>query len=110
MIQKLKVQTPDPVLVNHYLSEIAQAYKIDWTPVEDDLAEATAHPSARDQVKSVPPYSPEVIKQPFPQPPAGSAVQFPTIPQGSSAVNDPPSSGPDFDELEKRFEALKKKK
>ncbi|KAF9918202.1 hypothetical protein BX616_009920 [Lobosporangium transversale] len=31
IIQKLKVQTPDPYLVNRYLEEIARAFKINWT-------------------------------------------------------------------------------
>ncbi|KAG0212400.1 hypothetical protein BGX28_006369 [Mortierella sp. GBA30] len=31
IIQKLKVQTPDPYLVNRYLEEIARAFKVAWT-------------------------------------------------------------------------------
>ncbi|KAF9364176.1 hypothetical protein BGX34_002302 [Mortierella sp. NVP85] len=31
IIQKLKVQTPDPYLVNRYLEEIARAFKVNWT-------------------------------------------------------------------------------
>ncbi|KAI1302443.1 hypothetical protein EDD11_005609 [Mortierella claussenii] len=31
IIQKLKVQTPDPYLVNRYLEEIAKAFKVNWT-------------------------------------------------------------------------------
>ncbi|KAF9940876.1 hypothetical protein BGZ67_006538 [Mortierella alpina] len=31
IIQKLKVQTPDPYLVNRYLEEIARAFKVSWT-------------------------------------------------------------------------------
>ncbi|KAG0239532.1 hypothetical protein BGX31_002717 [Mortierella sp. GBA43] len=32
IIQKLRVQTPDPYLVNRYLEEIARAFKVNWTP------------------------------------------------------------------------------
>ncbi|KAG0272126.1 hypothetical protein BGZ95_012125 [Linnemannia exigua] len=32
IIQKLKVQTPDPYLVNRYLEEIARAFKVAWSP------------------------------------------------------------------------------
>ncbi|KAF9569123.1 hypothetical protein EC968_002716 [Mortierella alpina] len=31
IIQKLKVQTPDPYLVNRYLEEIARTFKVSWT-------------------------------------------------------------------------------
>ncbi|KAF9398857.1 hypothetical protein BGZ94_005868, partial [Podila epigama] len=31
IIQKLKVQTPDPYLVNRYLEEIARTFKVAWT-------------------------------------------------------------------------------
>ncbi|KAG0298646.1 hypothetical protein BGZ98_000132 [Dissophora globulifera] len=31
IIQKLKVQTPDPYLINRYLEEIARAFKVAWT-------------------------------------------------------------------------------
>ncbi|KAF9356246.1 hypothetical protein BGX26_005535 [Mortierella sp. AD094] len=31
IIQKLKVQTPDPYLVNRYLEEIAKTFKVNWT-------------------------------------------------------------------------------
>ncbi|KAF9184146.1 hypothetical protein BGZ51_003543 [Haplosporangium sp. Z 767] len=31
IIQKLKVQTPDPYLVNRYLEEIAKTFKVSWT-------------------------------------------------------------------------------
>ncbi|KAG0200519.1 hypothetical protein BGX33_010966, partial [Mortierella sp. NVP41] len=32
IIQKLKVQTPDPYLVNRYLEEIAKTFKVAWSP------------------------------------------------------------------------------
>ncbi|KAK3817092.1 MAG: regulator of Vps4 activity in the MVB pathway-domain-containing protein [Linnemannia elongata] len=32
IIQKLKVQTPDPYLVNRYLEEIARTFKVAWSP------------------------------------------------------------------------------
>ncbi|KAF9586030.1 hypothetical protein BGW38_010302 [Lunasporangiospora selenospora] len=35
VIQKLKVQTPDPYLVNRYLEEIAKAFRIAWTADPD---------------------------------------------------------------------------
>lgn len=111
MIQKLKLQTPDAVLVNHYLAEIAKAYKVDWSPAETEADPQGPFQSSvqQDQLyQSAPSYSVEV-KLPISQQPAESAGQlFPEIPSGQSAGAS--SSGPDFEELEKRFEALKKKK
>jgi vacuolar protein sorting-associated protein IST1 len=110
MIQKLKLQTPDPVLVNRYLAEIAKGYKVDWAPADADLQGPLQSPVQQDQShQSAPSYSVEV-KLPLTQPPAESAVQFPEIPPGPSAGAPASSTGPDFEELEKRFEALKKKK
>ena len=105
MIQKLKLQTPDAALVNHYLAEIAKAYKVDWSPAETEPQGPFQSSVQQDQLhQSAPSYSVEV-KLPISQQPVESAVQFPEIPPGGAS-----SSGPDFEELEKRFEALKKKK
>ena len=137
MIQKLKVQTPDPLLVSQYLKEIAKAFKVDW---QDERNHKDAHPIdayntadfglvstpipmgfpvpayapsnisvSRDEKSKCVDASPESTLRPGASMPSElqsiSVPEFPVIP-GPSA----PSGDPDFDDLEKRFEALKKKK
>lgn len=36
IVHKLKVQTPDPVLVNQYLKTIAKAYNVQWDGGQSD--------------------------------------------------------------------------
>ncbi|KAJ3049154.1 Vacuolar protein sorting-associated protein ist1 [Rhizophlyctis rosea] len=179
IVHKLKVQTPDPVLVNQYLRTIAKAYNVQWDGDQSDLLIDSIPPS-QDMASAgfgfLPPTSPgqSPVPQPYPQqqfpqqgfpqqgfpqqdftqppnagvrppPPqqypqshpqvpspifpdgaGGRGFDFPTPPGGQkapfagdvqprpSATSDgiPGGTGsdiPDFDELTKRFEALKRK-
>ncbi|KAL7752836.1 Vacuolar protein sorting-associated protein ist1 [Sorochytrium milnesiophthora] len=50
VVQKLKVQAPDPHLVTQYLKEIAKSYKVDWRPTEEVEREEHVirrHPDAK---------------------------------------------------------------
>ncbi|KAJ3032756.1 hypothetical protein HDV00_007163 [Rhizophlyctis rosea] len=182
IVHKLKVQTPDPVLVNQYLKTIAKAYNVQWDGGQSDLLIDTIPqgqapdtgfgymPQAVPGQSSIPTQQypqqqfpqqgfpqqgfpqPGFPQQQFPQtsplptqqypgqPPSlphqfpgglGNSLvpglDFPTIPTGDqkapstgglapSAPSDaeapagPGSDVPDFDELTKRFEALKRRK
>lgn len=114
MIQKLKIATPETFLVNQYLLEIAKAYKVDWTieesapKYEQFVPLPIGFPSDyqySSQQSAVPPIlqNEKVVQSQELQEPAFPAL--PTIPSEKTQSFDP-----DFDELEKRFEALKKKK
>lgn len=114
MIQKLKIATPDAYLVNQYLLEIAKAYKVDWE-IEESAPNYDAsvpfpigYPSdfkfPPQQCAGLPPMQDEKTAQPQ----QSQESVFPTLPAIPSEKTQ--SFDPDFDELEKRFEALKKKK
>ncbi|KAG0343716.1 hypothetical protein BG004_005053 [Podila humilis] len=64
IIQKLKVQTPDPYLVNRYLEEIAKTFKVAWTSdpetdhqligtMESDFLDPVHHPIGQEKPKVV---------------------------------------------------------
>ncbi|KNC99974.1 uncharacterized protein SPPG_05349 [Spizellomyces punctatus DAOM BR117] len=173
IVHKLKVQTPDPVLVNQYLKTIAKAYNVQWDGGSDGVLESvpapqltdipytypqqyaqTSAPEAFAHPQSYPQQYPQQYPSQYPQQhpdqgfpggfkdpygrPAPSAPtdsyneipDFPGVPLGHGApAHAPPGAtgfgggqGPDmgaggdseslpnFDELTKRFEALKRRK
>ncbi len=98
LIQKLSIKTPDKFLVDQYLLEIAKAFKVNWSLLSDE--------SNQRDVKSV------ALEHSVPAP-IGFPSQLPIQDSLSQSSNQQPSEvplivDPDFDELEKRFEALKK--
>ena len=109
MIHKLKVATPDSYLVNQYLVEIAKAFKVNWA-IEGKApqfeTQITAPIGYRD-LNLLP--TKEGAGQTLPYEEKHHAIlksEYPDIPEKDASK----SFDPDFDELEKRFEALKKKK
>ncbi|KAJ2960407.1 hypothetical protein NQZ79_g4201 [Umbelopsis isabellina] len=116
LVSKLSIATPETFLVERYLEEIAKAYSVDWkspnSQVESDddggdndaledlktsLDKEPTDPTTQDEDDF------SDSKWDLPAPPSN-------IPGKSSGK--PPSSTdqiPDFDELTRRFEALKRK-
>ena len=112
MIQKLKIASPETFLVNQYLLEIAKAYKVDWT-IEGSAPKyesQVALPFGYQSNSSYP--CKECAGIPMQESTNEKTeslefqTTFPTIPSPEKTQ----THDPDFDELEKRFEALKKKK
>ena len=106
----MKITTPDPLLVSQYLQEIAKAYQVDWT--DPRLQEQVIIPTKEQQEPIHIVHEPlSIVEKPklMDQIPLEPTEAFPKIPLQQ---NQPTASAaePDFDELEKRFEALKKKK
>ncbi|KIJ54223.1 hypothetical protein M422DRAFT_25164 [Sphaerobolus stellatus SS14] len=138
VMKKLVVATPDQILVNAYLAEIARGYGIDWTPppVEENKAdeeelkasvpkrptsvspdsasakEADATIDAKEvdsKLPDVPPAGSSQTPPPPPYNPGGKPLK-PALKKTSSP--NPPDDEPaadDFNSLVKRFEALKKR-
>lgn len=129
LVLKLGIRNPDVTLVNRYLLAIAEIYGIPWAPVEEeDLIGRGQAPSP--VTHAYPPMNPQQVAPGFDAPPppyspavagAGgpplaqyhhtqpSTASQPTSPPAPSHTPSPaPSDG--FDELAKRFEALKGKK
>ncbi|TPX62179.1 hypothetical protein PhCBS80983_g00694 [Powellomyces hirtus] len=146
IVHKLKVQTPDPVLVDQYLKTIAKAYNVPYDTgfgTDNVLETIPTGPPLTNIPYTYPQQYPNQYPQesypapggrPMPSAPADSyqdmnMPQFPGIPTGGARLSnappgDGPSSGahdvhggeaggdglPNFDDLTKRFEALKRKK
>ncbi|KAK9766496.1 Vacuolar protein sorting-associated protein ist1 [Basidiobolus ranarum] len=136
IIHKLQVHTPEPFLVNQYLSDIAKAYNVNWKPDDESLTSDMIS-NSEDLLQDVPALSStQVNKSPISDVPQGSNSQendkaeelgthhdFPQTPVDnpkSSSTSSSNSGGPksandnsglpDLDELTRRFEALKKRK
>lgn len=112
MLQKLKIATPDTYLVNQYLLEIAKAYKVDWSIQE-------SAPKYEPILPLPIGYSSQFTPQQCGAPPLQDLQDEKNALQKDSQESEFPqlpdipivkSVDPDFDELEKRFQALKKKK
>ncbi|KAF9315677.1 hypothetical protein BG003_002809 [Podila horticola] len=133
IIQKLKVQTPDPYLVNRYLEEIAKAFKVAWTSdpetdhqligtMESDFIDPIHHPIGQDKSKTVNKPQPMDMDEErldllgdlssLSSPPKPAPAKA-TPPPSAAATVPPPTTEsdglPDLDALTKRFEALKKR-
>ncbi|KAI9005607.1 regulator of Vps4 activity in the MVB pathway-domain-containing protein [Hyaloraphidium curvatum] len=126
IIQKLKVQTPDPILVDQYLKEIANAYNVAWNgSIGTDVDGTESIGLGTDDLPRV--TAPRQEPTAFPakgasgsQPTAGSGSLVAPEPRGKpangfntsdSAQGDATSAPaePDFDELTRRFEKLKRR-
>ncbi|KAJ3154941.1 hypothetical protein HDU86_004460 [Geranomyces michiganensis] len=165
IVHKLKVQTPDPVLVDQYLKTIAKAYNVPYdagTGTDNVLQTIPVSPGLADIPYTYPQQYPNLNPYPqqhhdtqslhqqhqqpqFPQPPSSQQPQqhyaapgkaMPSAPADSysdmfpGVPGDAPSAGggsasadglgdaaggdsdglPNFDDLTKRFEALKRRK
>ncbi|KAI8816185.1 regulator of Vps4 activity in the MVB pathway-domain-containing protein [Fimicolochytrium jonesii] len=148
IVHKLKVQTPDPVLVDQYLKTIAKAYDVPYEagigmdnvletiptgptgsgfgfssipytyPQQQFPTQFPAQLQQQQQQQQQSPYPPNVNAHVVPTAPAdsGSSPDFPGVPGGFGG-DEKGGSGPgdvdtlpNFDDLTRRFEALKKKK
>ncbi len=123
LIVKLAMRTPDGQLVNNYLLAIAQIFNIQWEPPSPREAENATPPSSSSVTgnpagamlsggddTAPPPYSPDLGH--VPPPPRRSS---PPTPATSTMTTAPPAHMsstmrgiPDFEELNRRFQALKK--
>jgi hypothetical protein len=130
LVLKLGIRNPDAMLVNRYLAAIAESYSIPWAPLEEDVLIDMSPPGSASQQQAL---SPAVADYP-PPPPYSSAVRkasspalsqsqaqaraptpdLPSVPPNRPASASPSDGGaaeggglPDFDELARRFEALK---
>lgn len=133
LIVKLSIRTPDIKLVNKYLAAIAQMFAVPWKAPEEEaiidgpLINREAIPSPMtantcDFSAPPPPYSSDLTVANAPNVLPGDVTNTaaipstsppPTLPLSSAARADtPPPSGsssgvPDFEELTRRFQALK---
>lgn len=134
LVLKLGIRNPDAMLVNRYLAAIAESYSIPWAPLEEDVLidmsgpVSPSGPTGLPQQPAIspaadlpppPPYSSAVRKASSPAlSQAQAQVRAPTPDLPSVPLNRPSSSTPadgsgesgglpDFDELARRFEALK---
>ncbi|KAI8802330.1 regulator of Vps4 activity in the MVB pathway-domain-containing protein [Cladochytrium replicatum] len=137
IVHKLRVQTPDPILVKQYLLEIARAFNVTWDGGADDelaVLDDTADVSLGISSIGMPGPGaafaiPELLSsdeadavhgapQPAPKSNMADLLDLKTTAaapaQNVQAKDDVPpsdvSSVPDFDELARRFEALKRRK
>ncbi|KAK9721394.1 Vacuolar protein sorting-associated protein ist1 [Basidiobolus ranarum] len=124
IIHKLQVHTPEPFLVNQYLLDIAKAYNVDWKPDDESLISDMIS-NSEDLLQDVPTLSSTQIgdtqESIIPQETKNQENDEPEIhpdfpqtpishPNASSNTETPkPNALPDFDELARRFEALKKR-
>lgn len=132
LIVKLSMRTPDVRLVNKYLVAIAQIFNVPWqAPPEEPLLNEslpmnvsllpTVGLATDDYTAPPPPYSPD-MGHIFPQEARDGASRSSGSP-GSGAISGSPGSGavsppsapsssgvPDFEELTRRFKALKNDK
>lgn len=133
IISKLRVSTPDLFLVDRYLEEIAKTYNVNWksdiTNNDDDddgddggggslidldtSSGTSVRPLRSTPIALVDTESPLPSMPAFKSDPAPSSdLDLPLPPIASPLKNTAPrndDASPDFDELAKRFEALKRK-
>ncbi|KAH7886215.1 DUF292-domain-containing protein [Phlebopus sp. FC_14] len=124
VVRKLVVETPSVPLVDGYLTEIAKAYSVKWTPADNqttstengpptavptDLQDVQRSPAAEDASEPLPSYSAE---RPGIQIPSKVPDQAPTpASEKPSRVVASPKEDPEdeFESLARRFQALKKR-
>lgn len=126
LVLKMGIRNPDHMLVNRYLAAIAESYSIPWAPIEEDTlidlspvspgsGQQPISPAAPSDYPPPPPYSSVQKASPTLQQPQMRAPtpDLPSVPVNRTPSTSPvgSSSGvPDFDELARRFEALKSNK
>ncbi|ORX90207.1 DUF292-domain-containing protein [Basidiobolus meristosporus CBS 931.73] len=119
IIHKLQVHTPEPFLVNQYLLDIAKAYNVDWKPDNESLVSDLIS-NSEDLLHDMPALATSQIEEPQESKNQESSEselphEFPHTPANHPKADthtkpNPENSGlPDFDELTRRFEALKKR-
>lgn len=119
LVVKMGIRNPDGVLINRYLTAIAESYGIPWAPVpEEDLLhldmESPIQPAQHNNVGGQS-AAPPVYSQPPPpySPATGVRNDGPVYTSAPPTPSPPPPAQDgvtDFDELARRFEALKGKK
>ncbi|KAJ1540712.1 Vacuolar protein sorting-associated protein ist1 [Cladochytrium tenue] len=143
LVHKLRIQAPDPLLIDQYLVTIARAYNAPYesevVTVQDldaaslidplfDGASAAPVPASTGAASDllsftadappplVAPKTSDAAAPPPPGPQAATASHnFPAVPAAKPAAPAPSAAAagggaPDFDELTRRFEALKRRK
>ncbi|EPZ35385.1 DUF292, eukaryotic domain-containing protein [Rozella allomycis CSF55] len=107
IVQKLKIQTPDPLLVNQYLIEIAKAFNVVYDSSRFNEPSLTSNNSIMMPVMAPVNYQEQVFKLPIESGTCKSSeFETPTPKYEGSSES---GNAIDFDELSKRFEMLKKK-
>lgn len=132
LMRKFDIGVPDPKLVDSYLTEIAKSHNVQWRPAEpedaferDDIIvdEPVGSPqqgttgSMSNLDILYPPSRSAGQSYPPPAQPAPDAGRPPGPPDSLGLPPPPPDTfagpdedGPDFDDLAKRFSALKKRR
>lgn len=126
LVVKMGIRNPDGVLINRYLTAIAEIYGVPWAPVpEEDLLQLDRSSPAPQAYKAPPQtygQSQQAGGMGYTQPPppysptAGLSMDGPVYSAPTPSPPPPPappaapSSDHDFDELARRFEALKGRK
>lgn len=114
LVVKLGIRTPDVKLVDRYLAAIAQIFNVNWQPPEafiDESSSKTAQTPTMDFTTPPPPYTPELAHI-APQS-VTPGEDLPSLPPNPPAISTPSVSHspvPDFEELTRRFQALKENK
>ena len=121
LVVKLGIRSPDSRLVDQYLLAIAQIFAVDWQPAKEIEAEGGQPSSTGASSTSIP--SAAASDEP---PPYSAAVAVPQQSLGASPSSLPPAAAlgaidptlpssppthpavPDFEELQRRFQALKR--
>ncbi|KAH8548001.1 regulator of Vps4 activity in the MVB pathway-domain-containing protein [Umbelopsis sp. PMI_123] len=108
LISKLSIATPEAFLVERYLEEIAKAYSVDWK--SPDAYGDSDDGGDEDVLEDLKVEDTNVADSDWdlPAPPSN----IPGKPGAKSSTPPPPPKTdqiPDFDELTRRFEALKRK-
>lgn len=102
IVVKLAIRSPDPHLIDRYLGAIAQSFGVDWSPPEPSAPPVGGNGNSSNSTNSL---------IDLPPPPEYSSV-YPVLAEGQQQQQQPSSPPPnnDFEELTRRFEALKQSK
>ncbi len=110
IVHKLKIQTPDQMLVNRYLKAIADSFKVNWSYEKPPIEEETKVVEQNETII-------EDIITPLVNPMVNLDEVKPVVSTGDliGTINSNPvlekgkSNVDEFDDLARRFEALKKR-
>jgi len=117
LVSKLSIATPEAFLVERYLEEIAKAYNVDWRSPDsygdsDDGGDEGVLEDVKDSGEKAQPAdaAPEADDEEFSESKWDLPAPPTNVPGKSGAKSAPTTDQiPDFDELTRRFEALKRK-
>ncbi|KAJ1917293.1 Vacuolar protein sorting-associated protein ist1, partial [Tieghemiomyces parasiticus] len=107
LLLKLSWEVPAPFLVDAYLQEIARSCRVDWKPAHEDSDCGSDETTTSTLATAVNP-PPAVSKEIGPASPTAKPAAVGGSPP-APAASKPPSNN-SFDELTRRFEALKNRK